>query len=82
MNDHMKHIDTKVDKLESEVNQLKDEQKESQNHLQQVQIDNSENLVDASDPLNQQKINKFAQMLKTLNGYKTKYKTAGSGEAK
>lgn len=81
-NTHMKHIDTKVNKLETEVNELRDEQKESQKNMQQIQIDNSENLVDASDPQNQSKINKFAQMLKTLNGYKTKYKTASSNEDK
>ena len=42
----------------------------------------SETIVDASDPKNQEKINKFAQMLKTLNDYKTKYKTATSAEEK
>lgn len=79
----MSHIDTKVHKLQNEVNTLKDEQKESQKNMQQLQLDSSsESVVDASDPQNQQKINKFAEMLKTLNDYKTKYKTASSKEEK
>ena len=78
----MKHIDNKVEKLQTEVDKLKDSQMESSKNLQQIQIGNSENIVDASQPENQKKINRFAQMLKQLNSYKTKYKTAASNEEK
>lgn len=79
----MQKIDSKVHKLQTEVNHLKDEQKESQKNMQFLQQQGaSETIVDASDPKNQEKINKFAQMLKTLNDYKTKYKTATSAEEK
>jgi len=67
----MVHIDTKVNKLETEVEQLKDYQKASKRNFEQLQIDNSETYVDGTDPQNQSKINKFAQMLKSLNSYKT-----------
>jgi hypothetical protein len=39
-------------------------------------------MVDSSDPKNQQKIRRFAQMLRTLNSYKTKYKTANGNNEK
>lgn len=44
----MKHIDNKVEKLQTEVDKLKDSQMESSKNLQQIQIGNSENIVDAS----------------------------------
>lgn len=83
LNTHINKIDSKVHKLQTEVNHLKDEQKESQKNMQFLQQhESSESVVDASDPKNQDKINRFAQMLKTLNEYKTKYKTASSAEEK
>lgn len=83
MNTHMQKIDSKVQNLQTEVSQLKDEQKESQKNMQLIQQhESNESVVDASDPKNQEKINRFAEMLKTLNDFKTKYKTAGSAEEK
>ena len=39
-------------------------------------------LADVNDPMTATKINKFAAMLKTLNTYKTQYKSAQSAEEK
>lgn len=39
-------------------------------------------MVDSSDPKAQTKINRFAQMLRTLNNYKTQYKIASTAEEK
>lgn len=74
----MSKIDTKVDRLSDDVKNLQTDLNDSHN-VQHIQVENQqESLVDGTDPKNQKKIVRFAQMLKKLNGFKTKYKTASS----
>lgn len=76
INEHMSTIDSKVHKLQKEVKNLQTDLSESQKNVQQIQVENQDSLVDGNDEKSKQKINRFAQMLRKLNNYKTQYKTA------
>lgn len=91
LNQHMGQIEGQVTNLSDKYDKLSLSHLSSSNDDSQVSADELEasdvqtpleTPIDASQPANAQRINKFAKMLKTLQSYKTQYKIASSPEEK